>query len=139
ATKWYEQIQDGEQVRPARLRTAGAMAKDGKLEAAREFLRQVATDNPGEEVQLIVTEAQLLREANRNKDAFALLGDALEKSPEQPELLYDYALTAEKLERFDLLETNLKKLIQVRPDHAHAYNALGYSLAERNLRLAEAR
>ncbi len=139
AIQWYEQIQDGEHVLPARLRTAGAMAKDGRLDAAREFLRQVATDNPGEEVQLIVTEAQLLREANRNKDAFALLGDALEKSPEQPELLYDYALTAEKLERFDLLESNLKKLIEVRPDHAHAYNALGYSLAERNLRLAEAR
>jgi Flp pilus assembly protein TadD len=59
--------------------------------------------------------------------------------PEQPDLLYDFALTAEKLDRFDLLEENLRKLIAVRPDHAHAYNALGYSLADRNVRLAEAR
>lgn len=139
AIQWYEQIQDGDHVLPARLRTAGAMAKQGKLDEAREFLRQVATDNPAEEVQLTVTEAQLLRDANRAGDAFALLGEALKRQPEQPELLYDFALTAEKLERFDLLESNLRKLIQVRPGHAHAYNALGYSLAERNMRLPEAR
>ncbi len=139
AIKWYEQVEEGEQALPARMRTANALAKQGKLEQAREFLRRVATDNPGEEVQLTVAEAQLLREANRPGDAFALLGEALAKEPEQPDLLYDFALTAEKLERYDLLESNLRKLIQVRPDHAHAYNALGYSFAERNTRLPEAR
>ncbi|HYT48706.1 MAG TPA: tetratricopeptide repeat protein, partial [Burkholderiales bacterium] len=82
---------------------------------------------------------QLLREADRHRDAYDMLGQALQKDPDQPELLYDYALTAEKLERFDVLESNLRKLIQVRPDHAHAYNALGYSFAERNTRLPEAR
>jgi Flp pilus assembly protein TadD len=68
-----------------------------------------------------------------------MLGQALKDDPDQPELLYDYALTAEKLERYDVLESNLRKLIQVRPDHAHAYNALGYSFAERNTRLPEAK
>ncbi len=139
AIQWYEQIQDGDHVLPARMRTAGAMAKQGKLEEARKFLQQVATDNPADEVQLTVTEAQLLRDASRHGDAFALLGEALKRQPDQPELLYDFALTAEKLERFDLLESNLRKLIQVRPEHAHAYNALGYSFAERNMRLPEAR
>jgi Flp pilus assembly protein TadD len=47
-------------------------------------------------------------------------------------------MLAEKVQRMDLLETNLRKLINLQPDHAHAYNALGYSLAERNLRLPEA-
>ncbi|MEA3195284.1 MAG: hypothetical protein QOD26_3617 [Betaproteobacteria bacterium] len=139
AIQWYEQIQEGDHALNARLRTAGAMAKQGKLEDARKFLQQVATDSPAEEVQLTVAEAQLLRDANRHGDAFKLLGEALKRQPEQPELLYDYALTAEKLERFDLLESNLRKLIEVRPEHAHAYNALGYSFAERNLRLPEAR
>ena len=139
AIQWYEQIQEGDHALNARLRTAGAMAKQGKLEEARKFLQQVATDSPAEEVQLTVAEAQLLRDASRHGDAFKLLGEALARQPEQPELLYDYALTAEKLERFDLLESNLRKLIEVRPEHAHAYNALGYSFAERNLRLPEAR
>jgi tetratricopeptide (TPR) repeat protein len=139
AVQWYEGIGEGEHQLAARLRTANAIAKQGKLDEARKFLKRVAADNPGEEAQLTVAEAQLLRDANRNQDAFQLLGEALKKDPDQPELLYDYALTAEKLERFDDLESNLRKLIQVRPDHAHAYNALGYSFAERNTRLPEAR
>jgi tetratricopeptide (TPR) repeat protein len=139
AVQWYERIADGEQALPARMRTANAIAKQGKLEEARAFLKRVAADNPDEEAQLTVAEAQLLRDANRNQDAFQLLGEALRKEPDQPELLYDYALTAEKIERYDVLESNLRKLIQVRPDHAHAYNALGYSFAERNMRLPEAR
>ncbi|HEX6320111.1 MAG TPA: tetratricopeptide repeat protein, partial [Burkholderiales bacterium] len=139
AIDWYEDIDEGEHALPARMRTANAIAKQGKLDEARAFLRKVADDHPGEQAQLTVAEAQLLREAQRHQDAFQLLSEALQKDPEQPELLYDVALTAEKLERFDVLEANLRKLMQVRPDHAHAYNALGYSFAERNMRLPEAR
>jgi tetratricopeptide (TPR) repeat protein len=139
AIKWYESVADGDQVIPARVRTAGAMAKQGKVDAARAFLQRVGAEFPDERVQLTVAEAQLLRDANRNRDAYDILGEALKQDPEQPELLYDYALTAEKIERYDVLESNLRKLIQVRPDHAHAYNALGYSFAERNTRLPEAK
>jgi Flp pilus assembly protein TadD len=139
AIDWYEDIDDGEHVLPARMRIANAIAKQGRLDEARAFLRKVADDHPGEQAQFLVAEAQLLREAQRHQDAFQLLSEALEKDPQQPELLYDVALTAEKLERFDVLESSLRKLIEVRPDHAHAYNALGYSFAERNMRLPEAR
>ena len=139
AIEWYEGIKTGDHVLPARMRTANAMAKQGKLDEARAYLKKVAADNPDEGPQIIVAEAQLLRDANRHRDAFKLLSDALANDPEQPDLLYDLALTAEKLERFDLLETHLRKLIEVKPDHAHAYNALGYSFAERNTRLPEAR
>jgi Flp pilus assembly protein TadD len=139
AIEWYDQIQDSEHALPARLRTANAIAKQGKVDAARQYLQTVSADYPEQQVQVIVAEAQVLRDANRNKDAFDLLDKALKADPDQPELLYDYALTAEKLEKYDVLEQNLRKLIEVRPDHAHAYNALGYSFAERNTRLPEAR
>jgi tetratricopeptide (TPR) repeat protein len=138
AIGWYDSIKRGEHAMPARLRTANALAKQGKLEEARKYLQNVNAGD-GERVQLQIAEAQLLREADRNEDAFELLGKALEANPKQPDLMYDYALTAEKLNRMDLLETNLRELIQIKPDHAHAYNALGYSLADRNERLPEAR
>jgi Flp pilus assembly protein TadD len=48
-------------------------------------------------------------------------------------------MTAEKLSRLDVQESQLKKLIQLKPDYAQAYNALGYSWADRNERLAEAK
>lgn len=139
AIEWYKQIDGGDNALAARVRTANAIAKQGRLDEARAYLKRIDTENEGEQVQLIVAEAQLLREANRPRDAYDMLGQALKKDPDQPELLYDFALTAEKLERFDVLESNLRKLIRVRPDHAHAYNALGYSFAERNLRLPEAK
>ncbi|HWD21668.1 MAG TPA: tetratricopeptide repeat protein [Burkholderiales bacterium] len=139
AVQWYERIKGGDNLVPARMRIANAIARQGKLEEARAYLKRVAAENPEDEPQLTVAEAQLLRDANRGEEAFKILGEALARQPDQPELLYDYALTAEKLERFDVAEANLRKLIGVRPDHAHAYNALGYSLAERNLRLPEAR
>ena len=138
AIGWYDTIRRGEHALQARLRTANAIAKQGRLDEARAYLRAVSAGEP-ERVQLLIAEAQLLREAGRHGDAFELLGSALEKNPEQPELLYDHALTAEKLNRLDVLESNLRKVIQVKPDHAHAYNALGYSLADRNERLPEAR
>ena len=138
AIGWYDTIRRGEHALQARMRTANALAKQGKLDDARTYLRGVSASDP-ERVQLLIAEAQLLREANRNGEAFELLGKALEKNPDQPDLLYDHALTAEKLNRLDVLESNLRTLIQVKPDHAHAYNALGYSLADRNERLPEAR
>ncbi|MGH8691233.1 MAG: tetratricopeptide repeat protein [Burkholderiales bacterium] len=139
AIEWYRSIASGDHVLSARMRTANAMAKQGKLDDARAFLQQVAADHPAEYAQIVVTEAQLLRDAQRHRDAFDMLSRELDKQPGQPDLLYDLALTAEKLERFDLLETHLRKLIEVKPDHAHAYNALGYSFADRNTRLPEAR
>ena len=139
AIGWYKTIPAGEYALPARVRTASAIAKQGKLDEALAYLRSGGTPNEAQRVQLLVAESQLLREANRNKEAFDLLGEALTKTPDQPDLLYDQALTAEKLDRFDVLEASLKRLIQLQPDHAHAYNALGYSFADRNVRLPEAK
>ena len=106
AIKWYESDQ-GRATTSCRRACAPPtrMAKQGKVDEARAFLRRVGRRaSRTSEVQLIVAEAQLLRDANRHRDAFELLGEALDKQPDQPELLYDYALTAEKLERFDVLE-----------------------------------
>ncbi|HTP60817.1 MAG TPA: tetratricopeptide repeat protein [Burkholderiales bacterium] len=139
AIEWYKTIQRGEYVLPARMRTANAIAKLGRLDEARAYLRNTSTQGEPQRVQLLVAESQLLRDANMNQEAFDLLGHALDKTPDQPDLLYDQALTAEKIDRFDVLEERLMRLIQLRPDHAHAYNALGYSFADRNVRLPEAK
>ena len=139
AIAWYEQIQGGDHFLPSRLRAAQAMAREGKLDAARDYLHAVKVSSKQDKIQLIIAEAQLLRDANDASGAFALLDRALEKNPNQTELLYDQSLTAEKLGRYDILEQILRKVIKLQPDHANAYNAFGYSFAERNLRLPEAR
>jgi Flp pilus assembly protein TadD len=115
------------------------MSKQGRLTEARKHLQQTRTQHEQQRILLIQAEAQLLREAKLNRDAFEVLGTALEKQPDHPDLLYDHAMAAEKLNQMDVMEKNLRRLIQLKPDNAHAYNALGYSLADRNLRLDEAR
>ena len=137
ALRWYSSINDGEQYVPARARYAGILAKQGKLIEARKYL-QDAGRNAQQRMQFTQAEAQLLRDANDFRAAFDVLGQALEKNPNSPELLYDHAMAAEKVDRIDVLEANLRKVIQIKPDHAHAYNALGYTLADRNTRLQEA-
>lgn len=139
ALTWYEAVAGGEHRLPARLRAAQLLAKQGRLEAARTLLHATDTARPGERVQLVLGEAQLLREAGRLAEAHGVLVSALDKQPDQPELLYETALVAEKLGRLDELEARLRRLIELKPDHAHAYNALGYSFADRNIRLDEAR
>lgn len=138
ALKWYSSVGPGEQYVSAQARYAGVLAKQGRLEAARRHLREVSAQNNQQRVQLVQAEAQLLREANQYHVAFEVLGEALKKMPDSPDLLYDHALAAEKINRLDILESNLRKLIELRPDHAHAYNALGYTFADRNMRIEEA-
>jgi len=139
AMKWYAEVTRGEQFMPAQIRSAQVLSKQGDLDGARKFLQNVNAASNEQRVQLILAEAQLLRDANRSKEAFDVVQSGLDKLPNDPDLLYDYAMLAEKLDRVDLLESSLRKLIQIKPDHAHAYNALGYSLADRNERLDEAK
>ena len=109
------------------------------LDAARSQLKQASTATPEERIQLLIAEAALLRDAKQTQAALDLLEQALSKDPDQPDLLYESALLAEKLGRMEILESRLRRLIELRPDSAQAYNALGYSYADRNLRLTEAR
>ncbi|MEW6165571.1 MAG: tetratricopeptide repeat protein [Pseudomonadota bacterium] len=139
ALRWFAQVGPGEHYLVARLHAANVLARQGKLDEARRQLAATKTAGPREQVQLLLGEAQILREANRFADAHAALAAGLEKLPDQPELLYEIALLAEKLGRLDELESRLRRLIELKPDHAHALNALGYSLADRNERLSEAR
>ena len=138
AIKWYEAIGPGEQYVAARLREAHALTRQDKLDAALRHLQVARSRHAEHAAKLLIGEAQLLREAGRVADALGVLDEGLAAQPDQPELLYESALVAERLGRVDIFEDRLKRLLQLKPDHAHAYNALGYSLVERNLRLDEA-
>jgi tetratricopeptide (TPR) repeat protein len=135
----YRRIESGTQYMPAQSRIARSFAKEGRIAEGRAHLQGLSAVNNEQRVQIILAEAQMLREAGENREAFEVLEKGLDRLPNHPDLLYDFAMAAEKVARMDLLESNLKKVIQLKPDHAHAYNALGYSLADRNERLAEAR
>ncbi|MBK5914866.1 tetratricopeptide repeat protein [Rhodocyclus purpureus] len=139
ALAFYRAVGPGEQYLPAQLRSARLLAERGQDEDALRQLRTVKARSAEERAQLALVQAQILRDARKWQEAFVLLSDELSRQPSEPDLLYETALLAEKLGRIDLLEKHLRRLIELRPDSPTAYNALGYSLADRKLRLSEAR
>lgn len=120
------------------LRRATLMAKSGNLAPARTLLKGLRAESTENKVLVILTEAQILRNANQNKSAYAVLEAGVKRFPKNTDLLYDFALIAEKLGRWQIMENTLKQVIQLSPNEHQAYNALGYSFAERNIRLQEA-
>lgn len=123
----------------ARLKRAQLTARRGDVDDARQQLAALSSDDPAEQVQLVQADAQILLDARDTRAAFTVLGNALKRFPGNPDLLYDFALVAEKLGQLDVMEQALQQVMTLAPQNRHAYNALGYSLAERNVRLDEAR
>ncbi len=139
ALAYYAQVVSGEHYLPAQMRRARILAQQGQLDRGRDVLRNARTEDAEQRVQLYVAEAALLREAKRPEEAFDLLESRLAEQPEQPDLMYETALMAERLNKLELMEVRLRRLIELRPDNPQAYNALGYAYADRNERLVEAR
>jgi tetratricopeptide (TPR) repeat protein len=138
AIESLSKVPRGEEFASATIKRALLMGRQGKVEAAREVLRDAPVATQRERAQMVSAESQLLREAKRNQEAFDVLEQGLERMPDQPDLLYDHAMAAERIDRLAVMEKSLRRLIELRPDHAHAYNALGYTFADRNIRLDEA-
>lgn len=138
AIDWYKQLSGSDFFVTAQLRIAGVLTKQQGIASGRKYLQEIEADSAEQRVQLILAEAQLLRDTRTFQEAHALLSESLARYPDSVELIYDRAMVAEKLDRIDELERDLRRVIELKPDHAHAYNALGYTLADRTKRYGEA-
>ncbi len=139
AEQWLNRIDNPQRALEVQARRASLMARQGRLPEARALIRAVPEHNPGDARAKLMAETQLLRQAKLWGAASELLATASERFPDDVDLIYEQAMIDEKLERFDDMERRLRRVIVLKPDHPHAHNALGYSLADRNQRLPEAR
>ena len=96
-------------------------------------------DSVEDQVRIYLAHEELLRDAGRLEDAYAVLNAALADLPDDVELLYARGLITAQMDMLDVHERDMRRLIELKPDHAHAYNALGYTLADRTTRYEEAR
>lgn len=138
AIAYYRQIKDGDFLVPAQIRTAYLLSKLGKLAEARQILHEIQPADDQQRAKLAMIEAQLLREANQFDEAYQVLDQALQKQPEDIDLLYETAMMADKIGKPAVFEELMRKLIRIKPDYAQAYNALGYGMLERNEHIPEA-
>jgi tetratricopeptide (TPR) repeat protein len=133
----YRDVPAGERAWLAQLRIAVIMGKQGKRDEARRFLAELPAVTIEQRVQVRQTEAQLYRDANDHVGALAILDQGLAELPESTDLVYDRAMVLEKLDRIDDAEQALRRLVEMKPDDAHALNALGYTLVDRTRRVDE--
>lgn len=139
AESWLSRIDDPGRVLEVQARRATLLARQGEVERAVASLRQVPERTPADARAKFAAEAQMLREVKHWAQAYEVLTRAAERFPDDVDLIYEQAMVAEKLGRPADMERLLRRVIEIRPDHGHAHNALGYSLADRGVRLEEAR
>lgn len=139
ADHWLSRIDSPDDMLNAQLRRSAILARQGKLEEARKLIRSLPEKSPADARLKITAEVQLLRDAKKYKAAYDILAEAVSQNASDFDLLYDMAMVADKLGNLDEMERLLRSVMAGKPEYHHAYNALGYSFAERNTRLPEAR
>lgn len=139
AEAWLARIDNAEEVFGAQMRRASLLARQGKLAQARALLRNLPGSSAENQRMKLAAEVQLLREQRLYKEAYQVQVEMVALAPDDAELVYDQAMLAEKMGNPDTMEQLLRQVIARQPQYHHAYNALGYSLADRGLRLAEAK
>ncbi|MCS6995653.1 MAG: tetratricopeptide repeat protein [Casimicrobiaceae bacterium] len=139
AAERYARVERGERAFEALLRRAIALSKLKRVSEATALLHNATATSSEQQRALAQVEALVWREARQYRRALAVLEPLLHQTPDNTQLLYDTAILLEYLQEHAQAEQRLRRVIELEPDNAHALNALGYGLADRNERLAEAR
>ena len=139
AEAWWNKVDDPKQALAVQSARARALLRQGKLAEARETIQRTPEGQPEDARAKLMAEVQLLREAAQWQAAYDMLDRAAQAQPQDVDLMYEKAMVLDHLGRPDEMERLLREVMRIKPDFHHAYNALGYSLADRKLRLDEAR
>lgn len=138
AIEHFSAVNGGREFLAAQLRASELISQHRSLDEARNYLQTLREKFPRQSTPLTRIEVELLTTADQKQQAMVLLTEALTTSPRDLDLLYTRAMLAEQLDDLELLEKDLRFLISIKPDHAEALNALGYTLADRTDRWDEA-
>ena len=139
AQDWLARVDHPDDLLPAQFKRAGLMAQQGQLDAALALIHSLPERSTADARLKRSAEVQILRDQKQLVRARSVLEAALAHDPEDTETLYDLAMLAEKMDDLPEMERLLRQLMAAKPEDPQAYNALGYSLADRGQRLPEAR
>ena len=138
ALDWLRKVRSPARNDEAREREAFVLAHLGRLDDALALIEALPAANDEERGRKLLARGQLLREGHRYAESFDLFEAALRTHPDDTGLLYESAMSAERLDRIEVMEARLRRVLALQPEAAHAWNALGFTFADRNIRLDEA-
>ncbi len=137
ALTWFDGVTDGPFKFEAAVTSISMLAKDKQYDVAEQRLKALPEQFPKEKMRIVLIQAELYNQQKQYEKAFNYLTDELKNYPDQEELLYSRALIADRMGKLDVMEVDLKKILEKAPDNVEALNALGYSLADKTKRYAE--
>jgi tetratricopeptide (TPR) repeat protein len=137
AIEAYGAVTEGDRAWLAKLRIGAMYGKLGRVDEAQRWLADLPAVTKEQKVQVRQAQAQVLRDRGDDAGAYRVLTKGLEDHPDTPDLIYDLAMVAEKLDKVDEAEARLKRLVELKPDDAQALNALGYTIVDRTARIDE--
>ncbi len=147
AINWYNKVeqpsinasaQKNDHYLDAKLSVANVIARNQGADLAIKMLDNLENLSDAQLGQVITAQSNILAQSKRYQESYELLGKAVANIQNSNELIYEYAMAAERVQQYTVLETQLRLLIKIKPTFAQAYNALGYSFADRNVKLEEA-
>jgi tetratricopeptide (TPR) repeat protein len=138
ALQWFDKVDDGPFQFEAAVTAISLLAKDGQFDAAGQRLKTMPDKFPKQKSRFVLIQAELYSQQKQYDKAFNYLTEELKKNPDQEEILYSRALMADRMGRLNVMEADLQKILKKSPDNVEALNALGYSLADKTTRYAEA-
>lgn len=147
AINWYNKVeqpsinasaQKNDHYLDAKLSVANVISRNQGADLAIKMLDDLENLSDAQLGQVITAQSNILAQSKRYQESYELLGKAVANIQNSNELIYEYAMAAERVQQYTVLETQLRLLIKIKPTFAQAYNALGYSFADRNVKLEEA-
>lgn len=135
---WFDKVNEGPFEFEAAVTAISLLAKDKQFDKAGERLKSLSAKFPKQKSRILLIEAELYSQQKQYGKAFDLLTNELAKNPDQEDLLYSRALMADRMDKLDVMEADLEKILAKSPDNAEALNALGYALADKTTRYTEA-
>jgi len=138
AITWYDKVTEGPLEFEAAVTAIALLSKTKQFALAEDKVKALEVKFPKQKTRITLIKAEILSQQKKYQQAYDFLSGELKKNPDQEELLYSRALMADRLDRFDVMETDLKKILERTPGNVEALNALGYSLADKTKRYTEA-
>jgi len=138
AKLWYQDVIEGNHYLEAQIRIVAILAQENQVNEAIDYLHKIEVSDSKDELALIQYEAELLTEQTRYPEAIAVYNKAIQANPDNIDLLYLRAITAELMGNLILMEEDFRKILTLDPKNFNTLNALGYTLADRTDRYEEA-
>jgi len=138
AISQLDKIDDPSIAFQAQVHKAVLQARLGDLNSARATIDRLKPSDDHERSVVALTLSSIYREAGRTDKAVEILTQADKDMPDTTEIKYDLAMLYERQGRMDEFEKLMKRVIELDPDNANAYNSLGYTYADQNRNLGEA-